>query len=131
MNVRSILVGAFASMALCAGAVAAEPRIGKFVSYEMEEFTIYTTRSGDQARQFIEDLAKYRVTLEKTLGKRAQKNTVPTRIVILSSTEWEKYLQPRQNVAGWFQAWAQRGWIVDIVPGPAANAGAAGGKGLG
>ena len=103
MNVRSILVGAFASMALCAGAVAAEPRIGKFVSYEMEEFTIYTTRSGDQARQFIEDLAKYRVTLEKTLGKRAQKNTVPTRIVILSSTEWEKYLQPRQNVAGWFQ----------------------------
>ena len=69
----------------------------------MEDFTIYTTRSGDQARQFIEDLAKYRVTLEKTLGKRARKNTVPTRIVIVSATEWEKYLEPRQNIAGWFQ----------------------------
>jgi len=37
----------------------------------------------------------------------------------------------QQNVAGWFQAWAQRGWIVDVVPGPAADAGSTGGKGLG
>jgi hypothetical protein len=103
MRFRSLVVSTCAAAALCAGAAAAEPRLGKFVSYQMEDFTIYTTRSGDQARQFIEDLAKYRVTLEKTLGKRARKNTVPTRIVILSSTEWEKYLQPRQNVAGWFQ----------------------------
>ncbi|MEO8181259.1 MAG: DNA-binding domain-containing protein [Deltaproteobacteria bacterium] len=29
----------------------------------------------------------------------------------------------QQSVAGWFQAWAQRGWIVDVVPGPATNAG--------
>jgi hypothetical protein len=104
MRLTSLLSGLFAAAALCAGAIAAEPRLGKFVSYEVEDFTIYTTRSGDQARQFIEDLAKYRITLEKTLGKRAQKNTVPTRIVILSSSEWEKYLQPRQNVGGWFQA---------------------------
>src|SRR6478735_4292234 len=102
MKVRSLLAAACAAAALSAGAVAAEPHLGKFASFETEDFTIYTTRSGEQARQFIEDLAKYRVTLEKTLGKRAQKNTVPTRIVILSSTEWEKYLQPRQNVAGWF-----------------------------
>ena len=104
MRLTSLLSGLFAAVALSAAATAAEPRLGKFVSYEVEDFTIYTTRSGDQARQFIEDLAKYRITLEKTLGKRAQKNTVPTRIVILSSSEWEKYLQPRQNVGGWFQA---------------------------
>jgi hypothetical protein len=92
----------FAAAALSPGAPAAEPRLGKVTSYEVEDFTIFTTRSGDQARQFIEDLAKFRVTLEKTLGKRAAKNAVPTRIVIVSNTEWEKYLQPRQNVAGWF-----------------------------
>lgn len=103
MGFKSLLATTCAAAALCASATAAEPRLGKFVSYQMEEFTIYTTRSGDQARQFIEDLAKYRVTLEKTLGKRAERNTVPTRIVILSSTEWEKYLQPRKNIAGWFQ----------------------------
>ena len=103
MRFRNLLASAAAAVALSAGAFAAEPKLGKFVSYELEDFTIYTTRSGDQARQFIEDLAKYRVTLEKTLGKRAQKNTVPTRIVIVSSTEWEKYLQPREGVAGWFQ----------------------------
>lgn len=32
----------------------------------------------------------------------------------------------QQNVAGWFQAWAQRGWIVDVVPGPATSAGSTG-----
>src|SRR6188768_2943770 len=100
MRFRSLLASACAALALSAGANAAEPRLGKFVSYEVEDFTIYTTRSGDQARQFIEDLAKYRITLEKTLGKRAQKNTVPTRIVIVSASEWTKYLEPRKNVAG-------------------------------
>ena len=103
MRFRSLLASASAAVALCAGAFAAEPHLGNFVSYETEEFTVYTTRSGDQARQFIEDLAKYRVTLEKTLGKRAQKNTVPTRIVIVSASEWKKYLEPRKNVGGWFQ----------------------------
>ncbi|HEU4583049.1 MAG TPA: DNA-binding domain-containing protein [Polyangiaceae bacterium] len=29
----------------------------------------------------------------------------------------------QQNVAGWFQAWARCGWIVDVVPGPASEAG--------
>ena len=82
---------------------AAEPRIGKFVSYEVEDFTIITSRSGKQARQFMEDLAKFRVTLEKTLGKRAANIGIPTQILVVSGSEWQKYLQPRQNVAGWFQ----------------------------
>jgi hypothetical protein len=28
----------------------------------------------------------------------------------------------QQGVAGWFQAWAQQGWIVDVVPAPEASA---------
>ena len=50
MRTTTRLAGAFAAAALCAGVSAAEPRLGRFVSYEMEDFTIYTTRSGDQAR---------------------------------------------------------------------------------
>ena len=84
-------------------ATAAEPRIGKFVSYEMEDFTITTSRGAVQARHFMEDLAKFRITLEKTLGKRAAKSGIPTHILVVSGCEWQKYLQPRQNIAGWFQ----------------------------
>lgn len=102
MKVRLLPVAALATLFI-SNAMAAEPRLGKFMSYEMADFTIFTTRSGDQARQFIEDLAKFRLTLEKTLGKRAMSNAVPTHIVIVNSTEWEKYLEPRQNIAGWFQ----------------------------
>jgi tetratricopeptide (TPR) repeat protein len=95
-------VAAVASNAPSAAGDIVDPLIGKYVSYEVEDFTIITSRSSDQARQFIEDLAKFRVTLEKTLGKRAQQNLVPTRIIIVSSSVWEKYLAPRQNVTGWF-----------------------------
>ena len=106
MRLRSRMTSrvlALALYAIGAGAGAAEPRIGKFVSYEVEDFTIITSRSGKQARQFMEDLAKFRVTLEKTLGRRAANVGIPTQILVVSGTEWQKYLQPRQNVAGWFQ----------------------------
>lgn len=88
---------------LCAAATAAEPRIGKFVSYDTGDFIVYTSRSGSQARQLIGDLAKYRLTLEKVMGTHATRTTIPTQIVIVSAGDWNKYLQPRQNIAGWFQ----------------------------
>jgi tetratricopeptide (TPR) repeat protein len=87
-----------------AGARAAEPHIGKFVSYEVEDFTITTSRGGKQAREFMEGLAKFRVTLEKTLAKRAINIGVPTHILVVSAATWQKYLQPGQNVAGWFHS---------------------------
>jgi hypothetical protein len=86
-----------------AAASAAEPRIGRMVAYELDDYTIYTTRSGNQARRFATELGKFRLTLEKLLGKRATKSYTPTHLVILSRGEWEKYLQPRQHIAGWFQ----------------------------
>jgi hypothetical protein len=37
-------------------------------------------------------------------------------------TAWPEHAERlQQNVAGWFQAWAQRGWIVDVAPGPEAS----------
>jgi hypothetical protein len=84
-------------------AFAAEPRVGRMVSYELEDYTIYSTRSSSQARRFATELGKFRLTLEKLLGKRATKAHIPTHLVVLSRGEWERYLQPRQHVAGWFQ----------------------------
>jgi tetratricopeptide (TPR) repeat protein len=84
-------------------ATAAEPRIGRMTAYELPEYTIYTTRGSAQARQFATELAKFRGTLEKLLGKRAAQVPIPTHLVILSRGEWEKYLQPRKLIAGWFQ----------------------------
>jgi tetratricopeptide (TPR) repeat protein len=88
----------------CAGAWAGEARIGKFTEYDAGEFTIVTSRSASQARQFMQDLAKFRLTLERTLGKRATQNSFPTRILITSASDWNRYLMPRQGVAGFFHS---------------------------
>jgi tetratricopeptide (TPR) repeat protein len=82
------------------------------VAYELPEYTIYTTRSGSQARNYANELAKFRATLEKLLGKRAVSSHMPTHLVILGRSAWEKYLQPRQNVAGWFQPGRFANYIV-------------------
>jgi hypothetical protein len=104
MKVTLLLVCALVATSASPAATAAEPRIGKFVSYEVEDFTILSSRGPTQAKRFIEDLAKFRVTLEKTLGRRAAKSGIPTHILVLSRSEWEKYLQPRQQISGWFQS---------------------------
>ena len=102
MRQRQWLV-ALAACVCAASGFAADPRIGKFVSYRTGDFEVITSRSGNQARQLIEDLGKYRLTLEKVLGRRATNTAIPTQIVIVSDTDWHKYLEPRQDVAGWFQ----------------------------
>ena len=98
-----MLAGACAAAALCAGAVAAEPRVGKFTKYDAGEFVIVTSRSGAQAKHIVEDLGKFRLTLERALGKRAAQNSFPTVIVISSEADWTNWLQPRQDIAGYFQ----------------------------
>jgi hypothetical protein len=97
------LLAALAAGSLASLAGAAEPRIGKFVAYEMGDFTVVTSRGGDQARQVIGDLAKYRALLEKALGRHATNTAIPTQILIVSDSDWRRYLQPRDNIAGWFQ----------------------------
>jgi hypothetical protein len=92
------------AFALCAiGALAAEPRIGKLVKYDTGDFVIMTSRSSAQAREIMQKLVKFRITLEKVLGKRAAQSGIGTRIVVVSHSDWEKYLQPRERVAGFFQ----------------------------
>ena len=83
-------------------APAAEPRIGKFVKYDTGDFVIVTSRSGSQAREIMQKLVKFRVTLEKVLGKRAARSGIGTHIFITGSGDWEKYLQPRERIAGFF-----------------------------
>lgn len=95
--------GAVLVACLATSTTAAEPHIGRFVAYETRDYTIVTSRSGSQARQFAEDLAKYRALLEKALGRHATNTAVPTQILIVSESDWRKYLQPRENIAGWFQ----------------------------
>lgn len=95
---RGLALGLLSSVTL-----AAEPRIGRMVAYELPEYTIYTTRSSSQASNFANELAKFHATLEVVLGKRAVKSHMPTHLLILGRSAWEKYLQPRQFVAGWFQ----------------------------
>jgi hypothetical protein len=94
----------------CAAAVwaplradAADPRIGKFTKYDTGDFVIVTSRSSDQARQIMQKLVKFRVTLEKFLGRRAARSGIGTHIVIVSAGDWDKYVRPGENVAGFFQ----------------------------
>jgi hypothetical protein len=103
MNVKRKWLAAVACGALATAATAAEPRIGKFMSYEANGFTVITSRSPGQAKQVIEDLGKFRYTLEKSLGRRSTNTAIPTQIVIVSAADWGRYLEPRQNVSGWFQ----------------------------
>ena len=82
---------------------AAEPRIGKFVKYDTGDFVIVTSRSSSQAREIMENLAKFRLSLEKVLGKRAARSGIGTYIVIAGESDWTKYLQPREQLVGYFQ----------------------------
>jgi tetratricopeptide (TPR) repeat protein len=82
---------------------AADARIGKFVKYDTGEFVIITSRSASQAREIMQKLVKFRITLEKALGKRAARSGIGTHIIITSASDWKKYLQPREQVAGYFQ----------------------------
>ena len=87
-----------------AGALgAAEPRIGKFVKYDTGDFTIITSRSGTQAREIMEELAKFRVTSRRCSASAPPGAASPRTSSIVSESEWQKYLQPRQNIAGYFQ----------------------------
>jgi hypothetical protein len=103
--VRSLAcILATAILALCAANVhAADARIGKFVKYDAGDFVIITSRSGAQAREIMQKLVKFRVTLEKLLGRRAAKSGISTHIIITSASDWKKWLEPRERVAGYFQ----------------------------
>lgn len=103
MNKMLLLVCAFTLTWLGAGAWAAEPRVGKFVQYDAGDFVIVTSRSSSQAREMMQKLVKFRMTLEKLIGKRAARSGIATHIIIVSESDWEKYPQPGKNVGGYFQ----------------------------
>ncbi len=101
---KSAIKVTLAVFALCSTlSLAAEPRINKFTRYDAGEYVIVTSRSATQAKRIMEGLVRFRLTLERMLGKRAAQNAFPTTIVIASHTDWTKWLQPRENIAGYFQ----------------------------
>jgi len=79
-------------------------RLGKYTQYDAGEYIIVSSRGSAQARRIIEDLAMFRATLERMLGRRATRNTTPTAIIVTSAADWEKWFKPRQGVAGYFRA---------------------------
>jgi tetratricopeptide (TPR) repeat protein len=103
MRPTTLLAALSAALLHVGLAPAAEPRVGRYVSFDAGDFTIVTSRSGDQARQFMQNLAKFRLALEKTLGKRATRTVFPTTIVIANDNDWKKFLMPREGIAGFFQ----------------------------
>lgn len=84
-------------------AQAAEPRMAQFTRYDAGEFTVITSRSASQARALVGNLAKFRLALETTLKRRATGKEFPTTIIICGNNDWRLWLQPRQNVGGFFQ----------------------------
>lgn len=93
----------FAALGFACVLHAAEPKIGKYVKYDTGEFVIVTSRNPAQARRIVEDLARFRLVLERVLAKRATKSDFPTTIVIASASDWKNWLQPAERVAGFFQ----------------------------
>jgi tetratricopeptide (TPR) repeat protein len=94
---------AVAFAVMCAGsAFAREPKIGKFVEYQAGNFTIATSLGEAQVRDLMDDLALFQLTLETTLHRKSVDTGIPTHIMLLGHREWEKYLMPRQELAGLF-----------------------------
>jgi tetratricopeptide (TPR) repeat protein len=91
------------ALSVCLRATAAEPRIDKYVKYDTGDFVVLTSRGGAQARDFMQNLTRFRVALEKILGKRAARSGIATHIFITSTRDWEKYLMPREQAGGFFQ----------------------------
>ena len=85
-------------------APAAEPRVGKYVKYDGGDYVIVTSRGAAQARRFMEDLVKFRLTLEVALGQSAAENTTPTTIVIAGKSDWNQWLRPREGLDGYFHS---------------------------
>jgi tetratricopeptide (TPR) repeat protein len=90
--------------ALCCGtAVADEPRIGEFTRYDAGEYVIVTSGSAAKARRFVQDLVKFRLTLERMLDRKAVSNPLPTTILMPGNSDWDRWITPRRDVAGFFQ----------------------------
>ncbi len=111
-NFKSVLGVACLALALAGVAAGAEPRLAKFTEYEAGNTHVLTARGSNQVRSLMEDLAKFRATLERLLNRKTASRGIPTYIFIVTSSDWQKYLQPRKNVTGWFQSSRFANYIV-------------------
>jgi hypothetical protein len=84
-------------------APAAEIKLAKFTAYDAPNYTIITARPEQRVRKLMTDIAQFERALELALNRKATPTGVPTHIFIASRREWQKFLQPREGIAGWFQ----------------------------
>ncbi len=112
MGIAAARLVGFVCLTLAGACFAAEPRLARFTAYDAGDTHVLTSRSASQARALMDDLAKFRATLEKLLNRKTTSRGIPTYIVIASNSDWEKYLQPRRNVIGWFQSSRFANYIV-------------------
>ena len=106
MRIRGIAT-VFGVLGLCllgqASAASPAPLLGKYVRYDAGEYVIVSSRGEPQARRIVEDLAKFRATLEHMLNKRATRNTATTTIVVNSTADWDRWFRPLEGVTGYFR----------------------------
>ncbi|HEU4592323.1 MAG TPA: hypothetical protein VFS13_15555 [Steroidobacteraceae bacterium] len=89
---------------LCGGiAAAAEPRVGEFTRYDAGEYVIVTSRGAAKAQRFVQELVKFRMTLENVLDRKAIPTSARTTIVMTDNSDWDRWIAPRRNVVGFFQ----------------------------
>jgi tetratricopeptide (TPR) repeat protein len=94
-------VAAIAALA-CTTTFAAEPKLGKFVAYEIEGTIIISSRGEAQVKRLLTDLAQFKRTLEIMLSTKSANSGVPTHLFIVNKREWETYLQLSQGNTGLF-----------------------------
>lgn len=92
------LVMLYASLGL-----AAEPRLDNYTRYDAGEYVIVTSRSSAQTKRIIENLTRFRFTLERVLGVRARQSASPTKILIAGTSDWIQWFEPRFYTGGNFQ----------------------------
>jgi hypothetical protein len=80
-----------------------EPAIGKFVKYDAGDYLIVTSQSPSQSARIVENLAKIRAALERLLAVRARPSPLPTTILIASTGDWRRWLEPPQYSSGYFR----------------------------
>jgi hypothetical protein len=88
-----------ASQATAAGLFVANP--GKMTRYELPGYTLVAVDNA-QLRRDMAKLPRLRTALEKSLGVEVKPTGIPTYYYVVSSSVWDRYLEPAPAIPGEF-----------------------------
>jgi hypothetical protein len=89
---------------LALAARADPPRLGKLNEYRTAGYTLVSSGDDILMRTLVQDLARFEQLLALTLKREPRPHPVPTRIFLLSSSIWKKYLETSLDLSGEFVA---------------------------